>query len=62
MIKIGIVGTGGMAHSHAKAFQQIPGCRLVAACDVIRARARSFAERYDIPGVYADAEEMLDDA
>ncbi len=60
MIKIAIVGTGGMAHSHAEAFQGIAGCRLVAACDVIRARARSFAKRYDIPAVYTDAEKMLD--
>jgi predicted dehydrogenase len=43
MIKIGIVGTGGMAHAHARAYQGIAGCRLVAACDVIPARARAFA-------------------
>ena len=61
MIKIAIVGTGGMANSHAEAFQGIAGCRLVAACDVIRARARSFAKRHGIPAVYTDAEEMLDD-
>jgi len=62
MIRIGIVGTGGMAHSHAEAFQRIPGCRLVAACDVIPARARNFAKEFGIPSVYPDAEELLDDA
>jgi predicted dehydrogenase len=62
MINIGIVGTGGMAHSHAEAFQEIPGCRLVAACDVIRRRARAFAREFDIPAAYGDVVEMLDDA
>jgi len=61
MIKIGIVGTGGMAHAHARAFQRIRGCKLVAACDVIPARARAFAKEFDIPAWYADAEELLDD-
>ena len=61
MIKIAIVGTGGMANSHAKAFQGIAGCKLVAACDLVRAKARSFATRHGIPAVYTDAEEMLDD-
>jgi len=62
MIEIGIVGTGGMAHAHAQAFQRIPGCRLVAACDVIPARARKFAKEFGISSVYTDAEELLDDA
>jgi predicted dehydrogenase len=60
MIRIAIVGTGGMANSHARAFQGIPGCRLVAACDVVRAKARDFAKRYQIPAVYTDVEQMLD--
>ncbi len=61
MIRIAIVGTGGMANGHAGAFQRIPGCRLVAACDVIRKRAESFAERYGIAAVHTDVEEMLDE-
>jgi predicted dehydrogenase len=62
MIKIGIVGTGGMAQAHAQAYQKIRGCRLVAACDIIPARARKFAKEFGIPSVYTDAEELLDDA
>ncbi len=60
MIKIGIVGTGGMASAHAQAFRGIAGCRLVAACDVVKGKARSFAKQYGIPAVYTDVEEMLD--
>jgi len=62
MIRIGIVGTGGMAHSHARAFQQIRGCRLVAACDIIASRARDFAREFGIPSAYTDVEEMLAEA
>jgi len=36
MIKLAIVGTGGMANAHAKAFQAIRGVRLVAACDIVQ--------------------------
>ncbi|MCJ7752424.1 MAG: Gfo/Idh/MocA family oxidoreductase, partial [Armatimonadetes bacterium] len=61
MIKIAIVGTGGMARQHAQVFQQIAGCEVVAACDVVAKRARDFAKRYDIPAVYTDVEELLDE-
>jgi predicted dehydrogenase len=60
MVRIAVVGTGGMANSHARAFQRIPGCVLVAACDVVGGKARSFAKRYGIPAVFTDAEELLD--
>lgn len=61
MIRIAIVGTGGMANSHARAYQEIRGCQLVAACDVVLAKAREFADRYSIPAVYTDVEKMLDE-
>jgi predicted dehydrogenase len=59
MIRIGIVGTGGMANAHAGAYQKIRGCKLVAACDVVPKRARDFAKQYGIADVYTDVEEML---
>jgi predicted dehydrogenase len=61
MIEVAIVGTGSMANSHARAFGAMSGCRLVAACDVVREKAQSFADRHGIPAVYTDVEEMLDD-
>lgn len=59
MIRIGIVGTGGMAGGHAEAFRRIRGCKLVAACDIHRKVARAFARRYGIAEVYTDIDEML---
>ena len=59
MIRIGIVGTGGMAHGHAHSYLAMPDCRLVACCDVDRAKAEAFAHKHGIPAVYDDAAEML---
>ncbi|NQT93362.1 MAG: Gfo/Idh/MocA family oxidoreductase [Lentisphaerae bacterium] len=60
MIKVAIVGTGGMAGSHAEWFQnRIKGCRVVACCDVVPERAKAFAARFGIPACYTDMDEML---
>ena len=61
MIRIAIVGTGGMANAHAQAYAKIKGCKLVAGCDVIPERAKAFAERHGIPNAYGDVDEMLAD-
>lgn len=60
MIRIGIVGTGGMAGGHADWFQnKIRGCTVVACCDVMPERVKAFAERFKIPAYYTDLGEML---
>ncbi len=59
MIKLAIIGTGGMANSHAKAFSAIDGVRLVAACDIIPERVALFAETYGIPHTYTDFGDLL---
>lgn len=53
-----ILGTGGMATSHAMAFGAIAGVRLVGAVDVDKTRAEAFAATYKIPKIFAS----LDDA
>lgn len=59
MIKLAIVGTGGVAHGHVRHFKSIPGCRLVACCDVMRGRAAEFAATHQIPAAYLDIDEMF---
>lgn len=59
MIKLAIVGTGGMAHTHAKKFGAIPGVKIVACCDVDAARAKNFATLFSIPESYSDFTRML---
>lgn len=59
MIRLGIIGTGGMANMHAERFAEIKGVRLVAVCDVDREKAAAFAVRHEVPEVFGDFAEML---
>ncbi|MCC6579835.1 MAG: Gfo/Idh/MocA family oxidoreductase, partial [Phycisphaeraceae bacterium] len=60
MIRIGVIGTGGMAKGHAKLFQEIKGVKLVACCDVLKERAQAYANEFGIPTAYDNYEEMMD--
>jgi predicted dehydrogenase len=62
MIRLAIVGTGGMARTHAREFAAIKGVQLAACCDVDGGRARDFATTFHIPHSFHDFTEMLDGA
>lgn len=59
MIKLAIIGTGGMAHAHAEAFQKIKGVQIAAACDINPERALDFSEKFNIPHTFNDPHELL---
>lgn len=59
MLRIGIVGTGGMANVHAEAFAKMTGVKLAACCDVLPDRVAEFARKHKIPNVYTEMKEML---
>ena len=42
MIRLAIVGTGGMAGAHMDGFSKIPECQVIAACDVDTPKAAAF--------------------
>ncbi len=54
-----VLGTGGMANTHAEHFSAIPGVELVGAVDVDPARAAAFAERHGIARTFADLQQAL---
>ena len=58
-VRLAIIGTGGMAHTHAKQLNDIPGCALVAACDIDRARVDAFCATHGIPAAFARVDELL---
>lgn len=58
-VRLAIIGTGGMANNHARRFKEIPGCALVAAVDIDRARAEKFAAEHGIPAVFTSVADML---
>lgn len=59
MVRIAIIGTGGMASTHAIRFNEIKGCKLVACSDTMPGRAAKFAEKHGIPSAYEQSEQML---
>ena len=60
MLKIGIIGNGGIAHCHAKGYKALKGrVEIVACCDINEEKAKSFAAEFDIPKYYTDCKDML---
>ncbi|HWE42847.1 MAG TPA: Gfo/Idh/MocA family oxidoreductase [Gemmatimonadaceae bacterium] len=60
-IRLAVVGAGAIAQlAHLPAISRAKGVQLVALCDNDRAKARSLADRFDIPDVFTDIEELLE--
>ncbi len=60
-IRIGIIGTGNLAYHHAIHYNNIPGVRLAACCDLNRERAEEFAQKHNVEKVYDTLEELVKD-
>ncbi len=59
-VKIGIIGTGWIAQSHAKALLKMPDVEIVAMADIIPGKAEAFAEMFELKGVrFYDSDESL---
>ncbi len=64
MVKVGIIGCGGIANGkHMPSLQKVEGCQMVAFCDIIPERAEEAAAVYGTPeaAVYTDYKELLKD-
>jgi len=58
-VKIGIIGTGGMAKAHAAEYKKIKGVALAACLDVIPGRAEEFAKTQGFAHVAKDLPELF---
>lgn len=60
-IRIGIIGTGGIAGSHIDQYKKIPGVRIVGGADIIPGKAEAFFQRWGVPDAKAfeDYRELL---
>lgn len=58
-IRIGMIGAGFAASMFAQAFYLVENAELAGITDLNIERAREYAERYHIPRVYVNREEML---
>lgn len=64
IMKIGIIGCGGIANSkHMPALKKVPDCEMVAFCDIIPERAQKAARDFGTPDakVYTDYRKLLAD-
>ena len=63
-MRVGIIGCGWIADSHAKALLNQPDAQIVAGADIIPGKAAAFMAKHGIEGAktdYASHKEMLDD-
>ena len=58
-MKLLILGTGNMAKAHARAFKEIAGVEVVAACDVDPKRAKAFTDEHGIGKSYGSLDAAL---
>ena len=45
-IRVGFIGTGGIANSHIKAYLQFPEVEIVAGADLVSGKAEAFFKKY----------------
>lgn len=58
-IKVGIIGAGFMGSSHLENLRRVPGIKILALADSNKASAQKLADKFNIPGVYSDWKELL---
>jgi predicted dehydrogenase len=59
-IKIGIIGTGGMARFHAEHYKKDPVVELTTCLDVVPGRADEFAKKWDLKNASTSLDQLLD--
>ena len=59
-LRIGIIGTGGIAHAHARAYCNFPDVEVVAGADIIPGKARAFLDEFGLKdaAAYETADEL----
>lgn len=59
MIRIGIIGTGGAGHSHAKHYSKLQDARVVACYDIDHERAAAFSKKFSIEHACTHFEDFM---
>ena len=49
VIRVGIIGTGGISRAHHNAYQKAGGFEIVAVCDILPDKARQAAQEWNLP-------------
>lgn len=60
-VRIAVVGAGAIAQvAHLSVLAKLRGAQLVALCDNDRAKARALADRFGVPDVFTDIDDLID--
>jgi D-apiose dehydrogenase len=59
IIKIGVIGCGGISKWHLKAWEEIRGAEVVALCDINRDNLNQRAKEFGINKLYTDAHDLF---
>ncbi len=59
MLRLGVIGTGGMALMHAREFGKDPRVKLVAGCDLDPIRVAAYTKQHGIEHSFCDPAELL---
>ena len=60
-VRLGVVGAGAIAQlAHIPVLSRMRGAELVAVCDNDRPKARALADRFGVPDVFTDIEDLLE--
>ena len=51
--RIGIIGSGGIARAHARAYKELPDVEIVAVADVVPGKAQEFIDALELPAAKA---------
>ena len=59
-LRVGIIGTGGISHSHMDGYRQLADTvEVVACCDIDAEKVKKYAAKFSIPHYYTDCREMM---
>lgn len=58
-LRVGLLGAGGIAMTHAMMVKSLPGVELVGVADVDVSKARRLAERFGVSGWYSSLADMM---
>ncbi|HIS68164.1 MAG TPA: Gfo/Idh/MocA family oxidoreductase [Candidatus Gallacutalibacter stercoravium] len=60
-LRIGIIGTGGIAHAHMRAYEKMDDIEIVAGADIVPGKARKFLDEFHLDNAkdFETADEML---
>lgn len=61
MIKVGMIGCGGMGNAHAPVLMKLSGVKVVGVCDLIEEKARAMSDKNGIGRFCTDYHELLPD-